>query len=397
MYFWEFNSQSYMINREAQNTLKRLAQQFKAVAIVGPRQSGKSTLVRITFPEKQYISLENPEVKERALNDPKGFLNQYPDGAIIDEAHRIPELFNYLQQLLDESKNRGRFILTGSNNFLMLEKITQSLAGRIGYLDLLPFTLQELLTIKNYSTDLNSVLVKGGYPAVTYENVDTKFWFPSYVRTYVERDVRQIKNISDLSTFQRFMFLCAGRIGQQLNLSNLAIECGIDHKTVQSWLSVMQASYIVHLIQPFYKNFSKRIIKAPKLYFHDTGLASYLLGIDSEKNLAHHPMRGPLFENFVVNELLKQRYNQGLRSNLYYWRDVSGHELDIIIDNGSEIIAVEIKSGATMNSEYLTGLKFWEKISKQSNLKIVYGGDDSYKREGNIEVISWKNLPAIEN
>jgi len=218
----------------------------------------------------------------------------------------VPELFNYLQQISDESSERGKFILTGSNNFLMLEKITQSLAGRIGYLDLLPFSYSELLTKKIPGNEINKVLFHGGYPAVTYESVDPKLWFPAYVRTYVERDVRQIKNIIDLSIFQRFIFLCAGRIGQILSLSNLALDCGIDHKTAQSWISVMQASYILHLLQPYHKNFSKRIIKSPKLYFYDTGLAAYLLGIDSEKNILNHPMRGPLFENFIINELLKK-------------------------------------------------------------------------------------------
>lgn len=386
-----------MIPREAEKTLKTLAQQFRAVALVGPRQSGKSTLARNAFPDKQYVSLENPELKQRAENDPKGFLNQYSAGAIIDEAHRVPELFNYLQQVLDESTVRGKFILTGSNNFLMLEKITQSLAGRIGYLDLLPFSLQELQTIKNYTNEINSILFRGSYPAVTFEGVDTKFWFPAYVRTYIERDVRQIKNVIDLSTFQRFMFLCAGRVGQQLNLSNLATECGIDHKTAQSWISVMQASYIIHLLQPYYNNFSKRIIKSPKLYFYDTGLASYLLGLESDKDLTNHIMRGALFENFIINELIKKRFNQGLRSNLFYWRDVSGHELDLIVDKGTTPIAIEIKSGMTVHSDYFKGIEFWKKISNHLNGKIIYGGDESYKTDHRADVVSWRDLKNIED
>lgn len=394
MYFWEFNSQSYMIPRIAENTLKNLASQFRAVALVGPRQSGKSTLAKTAFPGKQYVSLENPEVKQSALEDPKGFLKRFEQGAIIDEAQRVPELFNYLQQILDESNERGKFILSGSNNFLMLEKITQSLAGRIGYLDLLPFSYQELFT-QSATKTIDDLIFEGGYPAVAYEGIDPRFWFPAYVRTYIERDVRQIKNVTDLSTFQRFMFLCASRIGQQVNLSNLAIECGIDHKTAQSWLSVMQASYIVHLLPPYYKNYTKRIIKSPKLYFYDTGLACYLLAIEAAKNLINHAQRGALFENYIINELLKTRLNQGLRSNLFYWRDVSGHELDVIVDKNPHPIAIEIKSGMTLNTEYYKGLRFWNQLNPESQKILVYGGDHSFKQENGFNVTSWKKLDHL--
>ncbi|MBX2967422.1 MAG: ATP-binding protein [Cyclobacteriaceae bacterium] len=384
-----------MIERIAEPVLKTLAKQFRAVALVGPRQSGKSTLAKAAFPGKAYVSLENPEIKQRAIDDPKGFLSQYHQGAIFDEVQRVPELFNYLQQILDESDERGKFILSGSNNFLMLEKITQSLAGRIGYLDLLPFSYPEILRINNYPKEINDLLFRGGYPAVAYEGVDAKFWFPAYVRTYVERDVRQIKNISDLTTFQRFMFLCAGRIGQQLNLSSLAIECGIDHKTAQSWLSVMQASYIVHLLQPYHKNYSKRVIKSPKLYFYDTGLACYLLALESANNLVNHTMRGALFENFIVNELLKMRLNEGLRSNLFYWRDVSGHELDLIIDKNPEPVAIEIKSGMTLNTEYFKNLYFWNKLNPESQKILIYGGDESFRYNDMCEVVSWRTLSTL--
>ncbi|MCK6616468.1 MAG: ATP-binding protein [Cyclobacteriaceae bacterium] len=383
-----------MITRQAAETLKKMARQFRAVAIVGPRQSGKSTLAKAVFSTKRYVSLENPEIQQRAADDPRGFLHHYNAGAIIDEAQRVPELFNYLQQVLDESSERGKFILSGSNNFLMLEKITQSLAGRIGYLDLLPFSYTELKAIHQYPIELNNLIYRGGYPPVTYEGVDEKFWFPAYVRTYIERDVRQIKNITDLATFQRFMFLCAARIGQQVNLSNLAMECGIDHKTAQSWLSVMQASYIVHLLQPYYKNYSKRIVKSPKLYFYDTGLASYLLGIESADALLYHAMRGALFENFIINELLKSRFNQGLRSNLFYWRDVSGHELDVIIESNPEPVAVEIKSGLTANDEHFKGLRFWNKLNPKSKKILVYGGDESYNWQSFV-VTNWRDLSVI--
>lgn len=384
-----------MIAREAEHTLISLANQFRAVALVGPRQSGKSTLAKKVFSDKPYVSLENPEIRNRAMEDPKGFLHHYAEGAIIDEAHRVPVLFNYLQQVLDESTVRGKFILTGSNNFLMIEKITQSLAGRIGYIDLMPFSLKELASIKGYPSDVNHQLFKGGYPAVTYEKIEPKYWFPAYVRTYIERDVRQIKNITDLATFQRFMFLCASRIGQQLNLSNLGVECGIDHKTAQSWISVMQASYIIHLLPSYHKNFSKRIIKSPKLYFCDTGLACYLLGIESETSLATHSARGALFENMMITELLKNRLNKGLRSNLFYWRDVSGHELDLIIDKGTEGWAVEIKSGMTMNTDYYKGLLFWNKISGTKGGSVLYTGNESYKNHNGIHVIGWREVNSL--
>lgn len=373
-----------------------LARQFKAVAIVGPRQSGKSTLARAVFPDKPYVSLENPDVKQRVSDDPLGFLKHYQQsGAVIDEAQRVPELFNYLQAILDETTKRGKFILSGSNNFLMLEKISQSLAGRVGYLDLLPFSMQEINRIPHYPKEPDSFLFLGGYPPVAYEKIENKYWFPAYVRTYVERDVRQIKNITDLNTFQRFLFLCAGRIGQQVNLSNLAVECGIDHKTAQSWLSVLQASYIVHLLPPYYRNYSKRIIKSPKLYFYDTGLACFLLSIRSVKELAHHAMRGALFENFIITELLKARFNQGQRSNLFYWRDVSGHELDLIIEKNPEPMAVEIKSSLTVSQEHFKGLVFWNKINPASKKILIYAGDHTYS-SSLAEVLSWRDLGNIE-
>ncbi len=383
-----------MVTREASETLATLAKQFRAIAVVGPRQSGKSTLVKHLFPEKKYITLENPEERERAAGDTRGFLKQLPQGAIIDEAQRVPELFNYLQQVLDESNERGKFILTGSNNFLMLEKITQSLAGRIGYIDLLPLSLTEIFSIPGQTKQVDEIIFNGGYPPVCYENIKPKFWFPAYVRTYVERDVRQIKNITDLSLFQKLLFLCVGRIGQQLNLSNLSIECGVDHKTIQSWLTIMQTSYIIHLLQPHHKNFSKRIVKSPKLYFYDTGLACSLLSIQSAEQLQYHAMRGALFENLIVNELIKRRFNQGLQSNLFYWRDVSGHELDVILDFGNELIPVEIKSGMTVSSDFFNGIKFWQKLTGIKKGYVVYAGEENYTNQG-INVVSWTNAPAI--
>jgi len=386
-----------MITRDAEIILKKLAAQFKAVALTGPRQSGKSTLARTTFPEKKYVSLENPDIRESALSDTRGFLNNLPGGAIIDEAQRVPELFSYLQQVLDESNEKGRFILTGSNNFLMLENISQTLAGRIGYLELLPFCYNELRKIPNQDLHLNQVIFSGGYPAITFDHVDPEFWFPSYIRTYIERDVRQIKNITNLNLFQKLLYLCAGRIGQQLNLNNLAIECGVDHKTIGAWMGILQASYVIHLLPPFYNNFSKRIIKSPKLYFYDTGLACALLGISAPSQLITHSSRGALFENYVINELIKDRFNKGLRSNLFYWRDVSGHEIDVVLDHGSTAYAVELKSGMTIVPDFYKGLLFWQELTKYNKTYIVYGGEDVQTRGNGIEMIPWHKLEILKN
>lgn len=386
-----------MITRNAETVLKKLATQFKAIAITGPRQSGKSTLARITFPEKKYVSLENPDIRESALNDTRGFLNNLPDGAIIDEAQRVPELFSYLQQILDESNERGRFILTGSNNFLMLENISQTLAGRIGYLELLPFCYDEILEIPDQDLQLNHLIFSGGYPAITFDHIDPAFWFPSYMRTYIERDVRQIKNITNLNLFQKLLYLCAGRVGQQLNLNNLAIECGVDHKTIGAWMGILQASYVIHLLSPFHNNFSKRIIKSPKLYFYDTGLACALLGINASTQLITHSGRGALFENYIINELIKSRFNKGLRSNLFYWRDVSGHEIDVVVDHGSYANAVELKSGMTVVPDFLKGLVFWQGLTKYNKSYVIYGGEDAQTRSNGIEVIPWNKLDILEN
>ena len=383
-----------MIDRNAEALLKRLALQFKAIALTGPRQSGKTTLIRKVFYEKPYVSLESPEERRLAINDPRQFLSRFPQGAILDEIQRAPELFSYLQQVLDEAKENGLFILTGSNNFLLLESITQSLAGRVAYLDLLPFSWEENSRIEGYSTNLNDTIFFGGYPAITYQKVDTYQWFSSYVRTYVERDVRLLKNISSLELFQRLLYLCAGRIGQQLNLTNLANEVGTDHKTIQSWLSIMQASYILYLLPPYFKNFNKRIIKAPKLYFYDTGLASFLLGIDKPEQLMNHGSKGFLFENWVIMELMKNRFSKGLRANFFYFRDSAGNEVDIIIDLGGRQVPIEIKSGETINDSFFSNLQYYEKLSEEKGV-LIYGGEKSGFSYKGFEIRNWRNLITL--
>ena len=383
-----------MIKRKAETVLRELASQFKAVAVTGPRQSGKTTLAKMVFPRKPYVSLENPDERNLALNDPRQFLSRFPTGAILDEVQRAPELFSYLQQIIDESKLKGQFILTGSNNFVLMENISQTLAGRVGYLELLPFSLSE--TEKTGTAlKLDELIFLGSYPAVIYEKANPRLWFPSYIRTYVERDVRQIKNISSLALFQRLLYLCAGRVGQQLNLSNLANDVGLDYKTIQSWLGVLQSSYIIFLLPPYYNNFNKRIIKSPKLYFYDTGLASYLLGITNAKQLFNHSSKGALFENFVLAEMLKNRYNKGERSNLYYFRDSTGNEVDIVIDEGNKLIPVELKAGKTINSDYFKNLHYWEALTGKKGGLVIYTGKETHIRQHNFAVENWikvKNL-----
>lgn len=384
-----------MIPRIAGEKVKSLAKSFKAVAIIGARQSGKTTLARSCFPDKSYVSLENPDVRNFALEDPRNFLKKYQDGAILDEVQRAPELLSYLQQALDESKERGKFILTGSNNFLLQEKITQSLAGRAVYLDLLPFSIKEMEHIPDALDDLNTVLFKGGFPPVQADGIAPRDWFGAYLRTYIERDVRQIRNVSNLLVFEKMLSLCAGRIGQLLNYSNLANELGMNLKTVQAWLGILQASYHIFLLPPYFRNFNKRVVKTPKLYFYDTGLACHLLQIFSPEQLYQHPYRGAIFENFVVAELLKNRYNQGKRSNLYFWRDNTGNEMDVIIDNGLNLVPIEIKSGATLSNSQFKNIYFWQKLTGDDKSVLVYGGEENQERERDIKVMSWHNIHGL--
>jgi hypothetical protein len=384
-----------MIQREIAPYVTELANSFKAIALNGPRQSGKTTLIKAVFPSKPYVSLENPDERDFALNDPKQFLSRFPQGAVLDEVQRAPQLFSYLQQVLDETSEKGLFILSGSNNFLLLESITQSLAGRVGYLDLLPFCLHEVSKCPSPPSSWQERIFTGGYPSVAYENIKPSLWFPSYVRTYVERDVRQIKNISDIILFQRLLYLCAGRIGQQLNLSSLANDAGLDYKTVQSWLGIMQASYILFLLPPYYKNFNKRLVKSPKLYFYDTGLACFLLGITSPDLITNHAYKGTLFENFIIAELLKNRFNRAERSNLYYFRDSAGNEVDVLIDKGEALEALEIKAGATLNADFFKNLTYWKKLTGSTRATLIYTGEPSNLTYQGFEVKNWAGVSSL--
>ena len=382
-----------MINRTASIRLTKLANTFRSVAVVGPRQSGKTTLCKTVFPNKPYISLENPDVLEFAKSDPRGFLAQYKNGAILDEIQRAPNLFSYLQQVLDETKKKGLFILTGLNNFLLQENISQSLAGRIAYLQLLPLSLQELKESKKLKADYGWHILYGGYPEVITKKINAADWFAGYINTYVERDVRQLKNISNLSQFTKLLKLCAGRTGQILNLTSLSNDCGIDQKTVAAWLSVLQSSYIIYLLKPYHGNFNKRIIKTPKLYFYDTGIACSLLGISNTKQIATHAAKGGLFENMIVSELLKERFNAGTTDNLYYWRDKTGNEVDIVLDNAGKLTAMELKAGETISQDFFKGIEYFAALNTKPIQKVlVYGGKEDQKRSNGIIVKPWNKI-----
>lgn len=382
-----------MIKREAEKQLRNLATQFKAIAVTGPRQSGKTTLVRYVFEQKAYVSLENPDNREFAINDPNGFLNTYRKGAILDEIQKAPQLFSYLQQKLDEEKETGKYILTGSNNFLLQESITQSLAGRVAYLILLPFAYSEIKDqINNKPEEL--LIFQGGYPPIYDQPVDPTTWLSNYINTYIERDVRQLKNINNLHLFERFIKLCAGRTGQLLNMNNLAIESGVDNKTVQSWLGILESSYVIYLLRPHFKNFNKRVVKTPKLYFYDNGLVNSLLGINDPEQLQTHPLRGSIFENFIVSEILKHKYNHSYRSELYFWRDNSGHEIDLLLDDGTNLTPIEIKSGKTITSEFFKNLNFWKKLTGNKQRYLIYAGDKQQQRSDGTKLIPWNHLAS---
>lgn len=382
-----------MIKRQAEAVLLDLAKGYPILAITGPRQAGKTTLARSAFPGKRYVSLEDLDEREFATQDPRGFLARFPDGAIVDEAQRCPNLFSYLQTRVDAELRMGLFVLTGSQQFGLMSNITQTLAGRVGLIQLLPFSLQELQAVKAPITNLDDVLWRGMYPPIYDRNLAPEKWFANYVMTYIERDVRQVVEVQNLSLFQRFIKMCAARVGQLLNMSSLAIDCGVSHNTIRSWLSVLEAGYVVFLLQPHHQNFGKRLVKTPKLYFHDTGLAAFLLGIRDAEHLSIHSARGALFENFVVSELIKHRYNQGLPSNLYFWRNNTGDEVDVVIEQGEKLLPLEIKSGQTFNADFLTGINKWMKIAGNVALtpQLVYGGSEQMTRNG-VEVRSWKQI-----
>lgn len=385
-----------MIPRQTAPLATALASEFKIVAIVGPRQAGKTTLARAVFPDMPYVSLETPDDLQFARDDPRRFLGQYSNGAVIDEAQRCPDIFSYLQGIVDDTKRPGQFILTGSQHFGLMEKLTQSLAGRVGFLRLLPFSLGELQRAGRAPRSLDELLFKGGYPPLYDQPVTPERWLNAYITTYVERDVRQLLNVRDLASFQLFLRLCAGNVGQLLNMSRLGADAGVDQKTVRSWLGILESSFIAFRLQPHHRNFRKRLVKTPKLYFHDTALAVRLMGVESPDQLVTHPLRGAIFENWVITELLKGRSARGKSDNLYFWRSHVGHEVDVVAEQGNRLMPVEIKSGATIASDWFEEIRFWLDLAGRTAEKphIIYGGDRRQSRSG-IEVLPWQQIGSL--
>jgi predicted AAA+ superfamily ATPase len=385
-----------MIERQITDKLRYLAQKFPIVTLTGPRQSGKSTLLKKCFSDYKYVSLEDTDMRLLASTDPHGFLATYNDRTIIDEAQRVPDLFSYIQTHVDEIGKEGMYILAGSHNFLLMQLISQSLAGRCAILKLLPFSHSEMQIGHILPADVNDEIFTGSYPRIYDKKINPIDYYPPYIQTYVERDVRQLKNIGDLSQFVRFIKLCAGRIGQLLNLSSLAGDCGIAVSTAKAWISLLEASYIVYLLKPDFNNYSKRLVKTPKLYFHDTGLACSLLGIKDASQLTLHYMRGELFENLVINEFIKSAYNSGIIPELTFWRDSTGTEIDLIRRNGSNVEAFEIKSGATFSTDYFKGISKWSALSGTSadNCRVIYNGD-KLLRTSKGDVVPWYQIESI--
>ena len=380
----------------AQAARTRLAA-YPVLTITGPRQSGKTTLARSIAPDLPYFSLEEPDTREFATSDPRAFLRQASSGAIFDEVQRCPALFSYLQSAVDADPRPGRFILTGSSQFSLIEAITQSLAGRTGLLTLLPFSFAELDAVGRAPATVDDLLYAGLYPPLYDRPIEPSIWHQDYISTYLERDVRQLLNIQDLATFQRFVQLCAGRIGQLLNVSSLASDAGITRITADAWLSVLQASHLLTMVRPWFTNLSKRLIKTPKLYFCDPGLAAWLLGIRQVSHLQSHPLRGALFENWVITELLKSQANGGLTPLLHFLRDKEGHEIDALIQTGpSAFHAVEIKSGETVPSDAFKGLRFWQSQLNGQNLTpwLVYGGATRQDRT-HATVLPWRQIAEL--
>lgn len=346
-----------MIERQIASSILKMGKKFPVVSVSGPRQSGKSTLIKNLFTKYNYINLEDIDVRQFAADDPRGFLNSIGKKVIIDEVQRVPVLFNYIQGIVDKENKPGQFILSGSQNFLLMESITQSLAGRVAIFKLLPFSYQEVKEIKNKPKSANEAIFKGFYPRIYDKKIDPHFFYQSYIETYIERDLRNLKNIGDLSSFSKFLRLCAGRCGQLLNLQSLAQDAGISQPTAKSWLSILETSFIIFQLAPYHANINKRLIKSPKIYFYDTGLASYLLGINNAKQVESHYLKGALFENLVVSELYKLKLNKGIEPDFNFYRDSNGNEIDLVWQNGGKLEKLEIKFSSTLKKDFIQLMK----------------------------------------
>jgi predicted AAA+ superfamily ATPase len=376
------------VERHLKPKLIELFAKFPVVFLTGPRQSGKTTLSKMTFPHVRYFNLEDPSLRLRVAGDPHGFLKQHGDGIILDEVQNFPDIFSYIQLYADERNKPGQYLLTGSQNFLLNEKISQTLAGRVGILELLPLSYREVFD--NYSARLSDVIYGGGYPRLYNENIQATDFFAGYIQTYIERDVRQIKNISSLHQFQKFLALCAGRVGQVVNFSALGNDCGLSAPTIKQWLSILGASYVSYLIHPYSMNINKQMIKMPKMYFYDTGVLCNLLGIKSIDDLRVHFAYGCIFENFVLNEILKSQCNNGERKNIYFLRDAKGHEIDCLIPSKDGNFLCEIKSAATFDKDFVRNVMYYKGIDPKAKGVVFYDGDQNFEFKG-VKVMGFES------
>jgi len=384
-----------MIHRLILPEAKQALTQFRALCITGPRQSGKTTLSKQLFKGKPYVNFENPSVQHEAELNPESFLKQYRNGAVFDEVQRVPHIFRYLQEILDNNKKRGQYILTGSNNFLLQEQVSQSLAGRAGYLSLLPLSYAELVNAKLAAKDVNRHILTGGYPEIWNEKLIPGTWLNSYVQTYVQRDVRLLRNITNLAAFNRFIYLCANYAGQILNRDELAKQTGVDTKTILAWLGLLENSYIIFQLQPWYNNMNKRIVKSPKLYFYDTGLLCHLLGIKNVTALQKNNSYGAIFENWIISEIRKNNFNAAQNESMYYFRDSTGNEVDLIIERGDEPLAIEIKAGSKINNDMLRGLRYWQKNQPKSSCILMHGGSANEMITESVSILPWTEVENL--
>ena len=384
------------VKRTIESSIKYYAKKYPVLAVTGPRQSGKTTMLKTMFPKYTYISLENPDLREFATTDPNGFFEYYSGNLILDEVQQTPALFSYIQTLVDASGKMGQFILSGSQNFHLMQHITQSLAGRVALFKLLPFDFTELQQAKLLPNDYEDILVKGSYPAIFDRALSSKVFYANYLQTHVEKDLKQLIDVRDLRQFRNFISLCAARSGQLVNLNSLGNECGISQPTAKAWLSVLESSYIVFLLQPYHVNFNKRIVKTPKLYFYDTGLLCHLLKITNPKSIQLHPLKGSLFENLIVAEAFKQNDHKYLHADFCFWRDASGNEVDLLVEHNDKLSIAEIKASSTIKNEHFKGLNYFGAL-EGSNVKsknLIYTGALNQKRS-QLNVVSWKETGAI--
>jgi predicted AAA+ superfamily ATPase len=385
-----------MITRILGQKIQDAAKKMPVIIVTGPRQSGKSTLIRHTFPQFSYANLEDIQQRQFAIDDPRNFLQNLGDHAIIDEVQHVPDLISYIQTIVDENKRPGQYVISGSQHLLLMENVSQSLAGRVAIFNLLPFSLEEIDHTSFAQAQYEDYIFRGFYPRIYDQDLDPTSWLGDYVQTYVERDLRQIINVSDLGTFRQFLQICAGRTGQQVNFSEIGSQIGVSYQTVHRWLNVLQTSYIVYLLRPHHKNYNKRIVKTPKLYFYDTGLACALLNLRRIEDLNLHFAKGALFENFIINEILKNHLHRGIQPNVYFWQAAGKHEIDLLLDYRGQLLPVEIKSGRTINSNFFDGLTYFQGVSGSSPDQsfLVYGGDEVQTRS-KAKVVGWRHLTNI--